>query len=543
MPGEQASEEERQGLTEKTGGSVDIDFGCKESPSHDTSEDEREDELLLQRVQYMAGAEESSDAIVRRLSQHSSYSRGQTPTRQFRPSIASVEEPPPTIPRSVKILFVFSAFTMWSEAIIDFIVYYLIQDHGWDSEMYGTITAIQKFVPVVMNPFWVAMSEIIGIKAVCICALLCAADGITLLCFTHWKLLFSWGAYLAAFQAIRPLRTSYVLMATHKDIRTKCTAYLNFSTDGMRPLGAVMAKFWDHLMPLKQYTLADRHRVTTFSSLVICLVNVVIMLLFFRNEAGTGGFKKPTDKAGKPKKIQWTRDVEVVDNGKTYMINGDRHANLLTSLTGLYFFLHSMACAVYFVANMPVLVNVFNLHEDTVQNIKLVQELVAIPAPLLIVWCRDRSDRFLLCVGFVINTVGMLVFSCPLVNSQLQPLFGMVMVRAAQPFFYTPACSGFSKMMGVRSSGYALAILTSLSALGTSFGSWLGAEFALTYYGTWSFFLISYFPSLVAMAIVFWPGYFNRMSDDDPVTLALLKQWKRDEEVSRLSLPADGSKL
>ncbi len=49
---------------------------------------------------------------------------------------------------------------MWSECIVDFIVYYLILDHGWDSEVYGTITAIQKFVPVVMNPFWVAMSEV-----------------------------------------------------------------------------------------------------------------------------------------------------------------------------------------------------------------------------------------------------------------------------------------------------------------------------------------------------------------------------------------------
>lgn len=49
---------------------------------------------------------------------------------------------------------------MWSECIIDFIIYYLILDRGWDSEMYGTITAIQKFVPVVMNPFWVAMAEV-----------------------------------------------------------------------------------------------------------------------------------------------------------------------------------------------------------------------------------------------------------------------------------------------------------------------------------------------------------------------------------------------
>jgi hypothetical protein len=62
-----------------------------------------------------------------------------------------------------------------------------------------------------------------------------------------------------------------------------------------------------------------------------------------------------------------------------------------------------------------------------------------------------------------------------------QPLFGMILIRAAQPFFYTPSCSGFSKLMGVRSSGYCLALLTSLSALGTSAGSWLGAGLAVRY--------------------------------------------------------------
>ena len=57
-------------------------------------------------------------------------------------------------------MFILAALTMWSESIVDFIVYYLILDEGWDSEMYGTITAIQKFVPVIMNPFWVAMAEV-----------------------------------------------------------------------------------------------------------------------------------------------------------------------------------------------------------------------------------------------------------------------------------------------------------------------------------------------------------------------------------------------
>ena len=75
-----------------------------------------------------------------------------------------------------------------------------------------------------------------GIKAVCICALLCAADGITMLTFSSWKLLFTWGAYLAAFQAIRPLRTSYVLMATHRGV---CPATRNALDEQRGVSGAV----------------------------------------------------------------------------------------------------------------------------------------------------------------------------------------------------------------------------------------------------------------------------------------------------------------
>jgi predicted MFS family arabinose efflux permease len=167
-----------------------------------------------------------------------------------------------------------------------------------------------------------------------------------------------------------------------------------------------------------------------------------------------------------------------------------------------------------------------------VQNIKLVQELVAIPAPLLIVYAKDLSDRTLLIIGFIMNTVGMFIFAAPFVQSELQPLFGMILVRAAQPFFFTPACSGYSKMMGVRSSGYALAVLTSLSAFGTTLGSWFGADLTIRYYGSWMFF-ISALPSFMAMAIVFSPIYFRRMSADDPLTMAVCKQWQSDEENSR----------
>ena len=44
------------------------------------------------------------------------------------------------------------------------------------------------------------------------------------------------------------------------DIRTTCTAYLNFATDSMRMLGALTSKFWDHVLPLKDYTHSVRHR-------------------------------------------------------------------------------------------------------------------------------------------------------------------------------------------------------------------------------------------------------------------------------------------
>ena len=43
---------------------------------------------------------------------------------------------------------------------MDFIVYFLITDQSWDSELYGTITAIQKFTPVLLNPLWVALAEV-----------------------------------------------------------------------------------------------------------------------------------------------------------------------------------------------------------------------------------------------------------------------------------------------------------------------------------------------------------------------------------------------
>jgi len=413
---------------------------------------------------------------------------------------------------------------------VDFIVYFLITDQSWDSELYGTITAIQKFTPVLLNPLWVALAEVVGIKAVIIFALLCAADGILIMTLTSWKLLFCWAACLVAFQAIRPLRMSYVLMATHKDIRTTCTAYLNFATDSMRMLGALTSKFWDHVLPLKDYTHSVRHRVTNLTSFVICLINVLVMALFFQNEAGEGSLRKRT---ASTRAVKWTKYVQVREHdGRTYTINGDRHAMMLTAMTGTFFFSHSLATAIYFVANMPVLCTVFNLDEEYVQNIKLVQELVAIPAPLLIVWCKNLTDRSLLIIGFIMSAVGMLLFGMPLLHSSLQPCFGMIFIRASQPFFYAPACSGFSKMMGVRSSGYSLALLTSLSAFGTTIGSWFGADFAIKHYGTWWFFL-SLVPSALALVIVLSPCFFRRMDLEDPVTSACIHQWEEDEEQSR----------
>jgi hypothetical protein len=73
----------------------------------------------------------------------------------------------------------------------------------------------------------IVVPQVIGLKAVCICALLFAADGILLLAFSSWKLLFSWGAILAACQAIRPLRTSYVLMATPRGCPSPLTHSLS----------------------------------------------------------------------------------------------------------------------------------------------------------------------------------------------------------------------------------------------------------------------------------------------------------------------------
>jgi hypothetical protein len=111
-------------------------------------------------------------------------------------------------------------------------------------------------------------------------------------------------------------------------------------------------------MPLSKYTPADRHKITTVTSLVICLANVVMIGIFFKPEVQQGATNTQKKKEG-ARKVTWTKYIEVKGNdGTSYSIDGDRHAFMLTFWTGTYFFLHSCACAVYFVANMPVLCSI-----------------------------------------------------------------------------------------------------------------------------------------------------------------------------------------
>eukprot|EP00667_Euglena_gracilis_P005428 EG_transcript_5467 len=443
------------------------------------------------------------------------------------------------IPISVWVMYVVSAICQCAQTLTEFIAWFVIKSRGWAKDQnpafYGLTYAISSFVPVVMNPVLGWVSHATSIRTSMVGALAISIAGMLLMVYSFEPLYYAVGYFLYSTAAIRPLRTAYIAQATEAAVRTRAMAYLNLWTDGAKMVGLLSAKVWDHVTPtggqgVPAWTLLDlqldRLTMSLLSSVGLFLLAIFSLLFLFREEHCKGSLPTP---GASSMGVQFTKHITVTDpDGTSRTCNAELHGLMIMAMFCAIFMLHQTSCGSVSVSNLPVLTEHFHLNGDQAASMKLVQEILGMPTPLLVAWLsRFVSDRVLFLSGLLLAWTAILVFGCPPGDSVYQPLMGMGIGHASQTFFFTAGFSMLSKVLGVRSNGAKMALLASFAALGSTAGNLLGGRYSMTLYGTphWALVLA---PSAVGLCLMLLPPFWNRLDMEDPVTRQVMESWARD---------------
>uniref|UniRef100_A0A7S1NCL5 Major facilitator superfamily (MFS) profile domain-containing protein n=1 Tax=Eutreptiella gymnastica TaxID=73025 RepID=A0A7S1NCL5_9EUGL len=443
------------------------------------------------------------------------------------------------IPDSVWVMCLISMLCQFSQTLSEFVTWFVLETRGWTKDYtpmyYGACIAIMTLFPVLMNPIWGHFSERYGVRNVIRVALMLSAVGIAIMAFTSEAALYPLGILLESSQGVRPLRTAYIAVVTHPSVRTQAMAFQNLFTDSMRIVAILVTKVWDLLGPTpdEPWVLLgvelDTHALSLLTAWTANILNVGILTFFFQEVSEE---KKLLRQNSPTAHVELTRLIYVdLGNGGHQPVDSRMYANSMLCIFSLVCLLHQMSCGFFFVCNMPVLAKHFQLQGDAIQDAKLFQDLLPMPAPLLVAYLsKHMQDRTLLVIGFCISGIGMAIFALPPTDHVLRPIFGLMLINWSQAFFYTTMFSLFSKIMGPMSTGYRLALMASAAGLGTSIGTFVSS--AAEYYGTFTFCL-GVVPSALAMVIMAGPWFYPYLQPDHPVTRTILEHWRHECKYKR----------
>ena len=453
------------------------------------------------------------------------------------PETALPEQEAGTIPKSVYVLYLVAFLSHWTQTLTEFITWFVIEARSWsnaeDTSYYGLVFGIFLFGPVIMNPTVGYLSDYFRIKSVIVGAHVLAAFGLAVMLFAHDKISYALGAFMYACLAVRPLRTTYIAMVTTPLVRTRAMAYLNLFTDGSKLLGVMTAKSISQLAPslpsywVSGYGLLSYQDLCLLAALALLVLNTLMILVFFKDETA----RSDRTKVSKTK-VSWSRDIKVVEeNGKESYFNGHLFALMITVYFCSIGFLHQVSYGLVNVSNFPVLTYVFGLEEDSIANIKLCQDLIPAPSPMLVALLSNfMADRSIFISGILLAIVGIGIFAAPLGSAMtwFQPLVGMVCMSVSQQFFYTADFSIFSKVLGPRATGIRMASMASASALGATAGAAIGGKVSEHLYGSPWFYALT-LPSVVALLMMLNPWFFRIIAPGSPVVAQIVEQWQADE--------------
>eukprot|EP00667_Euglena_gracilis_P007482 EG_transcript_7555 len=443
--------------------------------------------------------------------------------------------PPPgsgfSIGPSVYVMCIVSMLCQFSQTISEFVTWFLLEARGFAGTPYGAVhyyglcVGITTFLPVLLGPVLGYASERLSVRRVLLCTLSISAVGLLVMAFTERAALYPLGVLLSSLQAIRPLRTSYIAAATAPSVRTQAMALQNLCTDHMRLVAILAAKLWGRYAPPPARPLVaaglrfDALNLSLLTAFAATLLNCAVLLFWFREDPQAGGAQRA--------RVEFTQFVKTTaPDGRVSTADSRQYAHRMLALLCAVAFLHQVSCGFYNVCNLPVLTQHFRFPPVQVQNAKLVQDVLPMPAPIFVAaLSRYCQDRLLLLLGFAIALCGMMTYAWPPATSPVQPVLGITLLYWSQAFFFTSLFSLFSKVMGPMGTGARLACLASAAGFGSTCGTMGGP--LVRAYGSWQFFF-GVVPSLLALALVVNPLCFAHLVDDHPLVRQLLEQWRQD---------------
>jgi len=446
--------------------------------------------------------------------------------RSFLAGIAGPSASQP-LRRSVYVMCGISMLCQFSQTLGEFSTWFVVEARGFATDSfsalryYSVCAGITTFLPVVLGPALGYASEVYGVRRVLLAALSVSVVGSLVMTLTDHPVWYAVGVLLGSLQAVRPLRTAYIAAATHPAVRTRAMALQNLCTDNMRLVAILCTKMWGRWAPMSAVLLGaplDPLTLSLLTAASVTSVNFLLVLVVFREETSQHLVHQAVEFK------QYVRTVH--PDGRISLADGQQYADRLLGLLCVVAFLHQSSCGFLSVCNLPVLTGHFGLPAEGVANAKLIQDVLPMPAPLLVAALSTRyQDRTLMCSGFGLAAAGMMIFAWPPAASPFQPIIGLTLVYWAQAFFFTALFSVFSKVMGPRCSGARLAALASAAGLGSTCGT-LGGPLVGAY-GQWTFF-IGLAPTFFAILLLANPWCFPLLGCDHPFARQLADQWNAD---------------